>query len=128
MSKKPYSDKIDSRITFEYLWELNIDDLNLFSGRVSNLQLEGDIKNTERIILEDVYTFTDREKSGSFNNLPIRTTLEHVSSYLMSDNVEFGLNIKTVFGVEEKVLPPSYEGDILTSMGFEIGIITKILF
>ncbi|KKK78684.1 hypothetical protein LCGC14_2841110, partial [marine sediment metagenome] len=42
--------------------------------------------------------------------------------------IEFGLNLKTAFGVEEKVLPPSYEGDFLTSMGFEIGIITKILF
>jgi hypothetical protein len=126
--EKPYSDKISSMITFEYLWELNVDDLNLFPGRESNIPIEGAIQNTERIIVEDVYKFTDREKAGSFNNLPIRTTLEHVSSYLVSDNIEFGLNIKTVFGVEEKVLPPSYEGDFLTSMGFEIGIITRILF
>jgi hypothetical protein len=128
VSEKPYSDKISSMITFEYLWELNVDDLNLFPGRESNIPIEGAIQNTERIIVEDVYKFTDREKAGSFNNLPIRTTLEHVSSYLVSDNIEFGLNIKTVFGVEEKVLPPSYEGDFLTSMGFEIGIITRILF
>jgi hypothetical protein len=128
VTEKPYSDKIDSSITFEYLWEFDIEDLNLFQGIEAAAEVKGPVQNTERIVLEDLYTFTDRDKFGSFSNIPFRATLEHVSSYLMSDNIEFGLNLKAMIGVEEKILPPSYEGDFLSSMGFEIGIITKILF
>jgi hypothetical protein len=35
---------------------------------------------------------------------------------------------KTIFGIEEKVFPDAVEGNILPSMGFELGISLEIIF
>ena len=64
----------------------------------------------------NIYTFTDREKAGSFSNIPIRFTLQHTSSYNITENVIFGLDFKTVVGIEEKIVPPSVMGNILFPM------------
>ena len=78
--------------------------------------------------LENIYTFTDRERAETFSNIPIRLTLEHESSYRMTENIEFGGHLKTVVGVEEKIIPPSVSGNVLISMGLEIGMYARIIF
>jgi len=125
---KPYRDTLKNSVVFEYLWEYNIKKSGLFPSFFLNIQQEGFIKNSEIIKLENIYTFTDRERAGSFNNIPLRLTLEHKSSYSLTDKVQFGMNLATVVGIEERVAPPSTEGSILPSIGFETGISIKIIF
>jgi hypothetical protein len=128
VSEKPYKDKIESEMSFEYLWEYDLKKNNIFSRLGPGTYPVGLIQNTERIVLENIYTFTDREKAENFSNIPLRITAEHNSSYRMTDNVEFGMNLKTVVGVEEKIIPPSITGNVLPSMGLEIGIFARIIF
>ena len=128
VSEKPYKDTIESEMSFEYLWEYDLEKNNVFSRLGPGTYPGGLIQNTERIILENIYTFTDREKAENFSNIPLRITAEHNSSYRMTDTVEFGLNLKTVVGVEEKIIPPSITGNVLPSMGLEIGIFARIIF
>ena len=126
--EKPPKDTIDSTLVFEYLWEYGLKRDPFFAKISSELLPDLGIRNTERVTLENIYTFTDREKSQSFSNIPIRLTLEHESSYKMTENVEFGGHLKTVIGVEEKIIPPSVTGNVLFSMGFEIGAYARIIF
>jgi hypothetical protein len=128
VSEKPYKDKIDSKLVFEYLWEYKFK-RDIFWKKIgADLILERGLRNTERFTLENIYTFTDREKAESFSNIPVRATLEHESSYRMSENIEFGMHVMTVIGVEEKVIPPSTTGNILPSMGLELGMYGRIIF
>ncbi len=124
----PYKDTISNEVFFQYLWELDIRKtfLSFLFGSLDVLL--GTIKNEEGVKLENIYTFTDRERAESFSNIPIRLTLEHDSSYHVTENFSFGLNLKSMVGIEEKVIPPSIQGNILPSMGFEIGIKMKIIF
>jgi hypothetical protein len=126
--EKPPKDTIESTLKLEYLWEYGLKRDPFFAKIKSELLPNLGIRNTERVTLENIYTFTDRERSQSFSNIPIRLTLEHESSYRMTDNVEFGGHLKTVIGVEEKVIPPSVTGNVLTSMGLEIGMYARIIF
>jgi hypothetical protein len=125
---RPFRDKIDSKLTFEHFWEFGIRRQSVLRRIWKNEPFEGRAKNTERAILENIYTFTDREKAGSYSNVPVRLTLEHLTSYRISDHVEFGMNLKAVTGIEEKVLLTSPEGNILASAGLEAGVTVKILF
>jgi hypothetical protein len=125
---RPYKDTIDSKVTFEYLWDLALGRGNFMRRIWRNQQFAGRAQNTERAILENIYTFTDSEKAGSYSNVPVRLTLEHITSYTISDHVEFGLSLKTVSGVEERVQPATPEGNFLASMGFEAGLSVRIIF
>ena len=127
-TSQAFKDKIENSITFEYLWEIDLQKTRMFSKPKKKNIAIGSIKNTERVLVENIYTFTDREKSVSFSNIPVRVTAEHNSSYRLTENVEFGMNLKTMVGVEEKIIPPSVSGNKLPSMGFEIGIAAKIIF
>ncbi|MGQ9616110.1 MAG: hypothetical protein ACUVWJ_06865 [Spirochaetota bacterium] len=125
---KPRSDNISSEMLLQYLWELEPSRmLGIFFARKA-FQLEGRVRNTESIKIENSYRFTERERAGTFTNLPVRVTLEHTSDYRVSEKLEFGLLLKAVAGVEERVFPESVEGNILPSMGFEIGTSVKIIF
>jgi hypothetical protein len=128
VSEKPDRNKIEHESAFEYLWEYNLKKYRIFSQIGGESPALGKLQNTERFVLENIYTFTDREKSESFSNIPVRVTFEHLSSYRLTQLIEFGLNLKTVFGIEEKIIPPSTSGNTLTSMGFEVGVSTKIIF
>ncbi|MEM2111505.1 MAG: hypothetical protein QXX08_06470, partial [Candidatus Bathyarchaeia archaeon] len=86
------------------------------------------VRNTESIKIENSYRFTERERAGTFTNLPLRVTLEHTSDYQVSEKVEFSLSLKAIGGVEERVFPESIEGNILPSMGFEFGTSVKVVF
>jgi hypothetical protein len=125
---RPPRDKIDSKVTFEYLWDFGIGSRSVLRRIWKNEPFGGRAKNTERATLENIYTFTDRERAGSYSNVPVRLTLEHLTSYRISDHVEFGMNLKTVTGIEERVLPASPEVSILASSGLEAGITVKIVF
>ena len=125
---KPRNDAISSEMLFQYLWELEPWRMpGLYFARKA-LQLEGRVRNTESIKIENSYRFTEREKAGTFTNLPVRVTLEHTTGYRVSEKIEFGLSLKTVAGVEERVFPESTEGNILPSMGFEIGTSVRVVF
>ncbi|KPJ85121.1 MAG: hypothetical protein AMS17_14890, partial [Spirochaetes bacterium DG_61] len=126
--EKPPKDTIDSKIVCEYFWEYYFKRDPFFAKIESDLLPKTGLQNTERLTLENIYTFTDRQKAASFSNIPVRLTLEHESSYRMTENIEFGGYLKTVIGVEEKVLPPSISGNVLSSMGFEIGMYARIIF
>jgi hypothetical protein len=128
VAEKPRSDTIENEIIFEYLWERELGRKKAFKRAFKKTPYKGLLLNTERVIIEDIYTFTDREKYGTFSNIPIRVTLEHISTYQMTELLEFGMNVLTVVGIEEKVDPPLTDGDILPSMGFEIGISARIIF
>ncbi len=128
VSEKPDKNKIEHESAFEYLWEYNLKKYRIFSRLGSDNPALGKLQNTERFAIENIYTFTDREKSESFSNIPVRVTVEHLSSYRLTQLIEFGMNLKTVFGIEEKIIPQSTSGNTLTSMGFEVGISTKIIF
>ena len=128
VSEKPDKDIISNEIEFAYLWEFDIRNSFLFSLFGGTEDLIGTVKNEESIKMENIYTFTDREKAGSFSNIPIRFTLKHDSSYNITENVVFGLDFKTVVGIEEKIIPPSVLGNILPSMGLEFGVKLKIIF
>ena len=125
---KPDKNKIEHESSLEYLWEYNLKKHRIFSNLGGENPSLGKLQNTERLTLENIYTFTDREISESFSNIPVRLTVEHLSSYRLTQLIEFGLNLKTVFGIEEKIIPPSTSGNTLTSMGFEVGVHTKIIF
>lgn len=128
VSEKPDRDTIRNEIGFFYLWELDIRNSFLIDLFGDSGELSGTVKNEESVTMENVYTFTDREKSGSFSNIPLRCTLQHSSSYNFTENITFGMDAKAVVGIEEKVLPPSVTGNILPSMGFEFGVKLKIIF
>jgi len=128
VAEKPDSDTVSSAVTFKYLWEYILTGRSLFSSLTKDLDYEASVQNVESVKLENIYTFTDREKAESFSNIPFRLTLEHTSDYQMTENVLFGMNAKYVVGIEEKVLPNATEGNILPSMGFEFGISLKVLF
>jgi len=52
---------------FEYLWEYKFK-RDLFWKKIgADLILERGLRNTERFTLENIYTFTDREKVESFS-------------------------------------------------------------
>jgi hypothetical protein len=125
---KPDKNKIEHESSVEYLWEYNLKKHRIFSNLGGDNPALGKLQNTERLTIENIYTFTDREISESFSNIPVRLTLEHLSSYRLTQLIEFGMNLKTVFGIEEKIIPPSTSGNTLTSMGFEVGVNTKIIF
>jgi len=128
VAEMPDSDSVSSAVTFQYLWEYLLTGRPLFTSVTKSLDYEASVQNAESVKLENIYTFTDREKAASFSNIPFRLTLEHTSDYRMTENVLFGMNAKSVIGIEEKVLPNAPEGNILPSMGFEFGISLKVLF
>jgi len=128
VAEMPDSDTVSNALTFQYLWEYILTGRPLFASVTKNLDYEASVQNVESVKLENIYTFTDREKATSFSNIPFRLTLEHTSDYRMTENVLFGMNAKSVVGIEEKVLPNAPEGNILPSMGFEFGISLKVLF
>ncbi|MBN2322368.1 MAG: hypothetical protein JXQ30_01440 [Spirochaetes bacterium] len=128
VSVVPDSDTLTNEIGFAYLWELDIKRSVLYELFRGTEEMTGTMKHTEQVTLENIYTFTDREKSNSFSNIPVRVTLEHESSYGITENITFEADVKAVVGVEEKVLPPSVEGNILPSMGLEFGVKLKIVF
>jgi hypothetical protein len=128
VSEVPDSDTVINEIGFAYLWELDIEKSFLYELFGETEGMTGTMRNVERVTIENTYTFTDREKSNSFSNIPVRCTLEHMSSYGVSENITFEADAKAVVGVEEKVLPPSVEGNILPSMGLEFGVKLKIVF
>jgi hypothetical protein len=128
VTEKPPKDRIDSKLVVEYLWEYIFRRDPFFAGIDAELLPKIGIRNTERLTLENIYTFTDRERAETFSNIPIRLTLEHESSYRMTENIEFGGHLKTVVGVEEKIIPPSVSGNVLISMGLEIGMYARIIF
>jgi hypothetical protein len=128
VSERADRDTIRNEIGFSYLWELDIRQSFLFDLFGDDEGIVGTMKNDESVTLENIYTFTDREKSGSFSNIPVRVTLQHASSYNITENVTFGMDAKAVVGIEEKVLPPSVTGNILPSMGLEFGVKLKVIF
>jgi len=125
---KPYRDTLKNSLIFNYLWELDIKKWGLFSALFSNVSQKVFIQNSEIFKFENIYTFTDKERAESFSNIPFRLTLEHKSSYNLTDKVQFGMNLMWVVGIEQKIIPPSTSGNILPSMGFEAGISIKIIF
>jgi hypothetical protein len=128
VGEKPDKDKISNEIEFVYIWEFDIRNSFLYSLFGGTEDLIGTVKNEESVKMENIYTFTDREKAGSFSNIPLRCTLQHTSSYNITENVVFGLDFKTIVGIEEKIIPPSVLGNILPSMGLEFGVKLKIIF
>lgn len=128
VSEKPYRDTVEHEARFHYLWEIGARKHYTSTSGDGIFSLKAPIRNEEKCMVENSYIFTDREKASAFSNLLFRITLEHVSSYNLTENSEAGLYIKSVIGVEEKILPPSVEGNRLPSAGFELGAFMKILF
>jgi len=128
ISEKPDKDKIESNISFHYLWVFNMKRGFKIPLAAVNLSSVSSLRNEDILTIENIYTFTDREKSESFSNIPIRITFQHNSDYDIKEYVSAGFYFKAIGGIEERVVPPSIKGNILPSMGLEFGINIKIIF
>ena len=128
VSQKPPKDTVNSAFTFVYLWQYRIGNRSFLRRIWRSESFDELMDNSESVTLENFYTWTDRDRVEAFSNIPVRVTLEHITSFRVSDRVELGANLKTVAGVEEKIVPPSTKGNVLTSMGLEAGIRVKIIF
>ncbi len=117
--EKPDRLTINNDINFNYLWEYKNMNIPLINGP---------LKNIETIRLENIYTFVNRKKSESFSNVPFRITFKHISTYSVTNTIDFSAYIKIIGGIEERVIPPIVTGNILPSVGLEIGVSTKIIF
>ena len=124
----PYRDTIEHEALFQYLWQIELKKGRLFWFKLDSARHGLAVNNTESLKVENIYTATDRERAAAFSNIPLRVTVEHDSSYAMTENVRFSGNLKAVAGIEEKVFPDAPEGNVLSSMGLEFGISMQVLF
>jgi hypothetical protein len=122
----PPSDVIKNQFKVTYLWEIFPErNLRFIKG---DSDFKSTIKNEEVLTIDTSYTITDREKAESFSNLPFRLTLAHVTEYNIIDNFTFYAFGQFQFGVEEKVAPDFVSGNLLKSLGFDLGITIEIIF
>ena len=124
----PPKDTVNNALTFAYLWQYRIGNRSLLRRIWRGTSFGEYMDNTDSVTLENFYTWTDKDRVEAFSNVPVRVTLQHLTTYRISDRLEFSANLKTVAGVEEKIVPPSTKGNVLTSMGLEVGIRVKIIF
>jgi hypothetical protein len=122
----PPSDTIANEFRLSYLWEVFPKKRFLFVK--PGPDFKSSIKNLEILTIENDYTITDREQSEIFSNLPLRLTLEHETEYDITDSLVFTGFFRFQFGVEEKVAPDYTSGNLLTSLGFELGLQMEIYF
>ncbi len=94
----------------------------------SDPEFRSSFQSEEKVTIENIYKITKRSEAAAFSNIPLRITLEHLTDYNVTDSVVFSMFGKTIFGIEEKVFPDATEGNILPSMGFEMGISLEIIF
>jgi hypothetical protein len=122
----PPSDTIANEFRLSYLWEV-FPKKGFFSVK-PDTEFKSSIKNQEILTIENIYTITDREQSERFSNLLLGLTLEHETEYDITDSLIFTAFSKLQFGVEEKVAPDYSSGNLLTSLGFELGLKMEIYF
>jgi len=122
----PPSDTIENEFRLSYLWEVFPKKGFLFVK--PDPEFKSSIKNLEVLTIENVYTITEREQSEGFSNIPLRLTLEHETEYEITDSLIFTAFSRFQFGVEEKVTPDYSSGNLLTSLGFELGLKMEIYF
>ena len=120
------SDTIANQFKVTYLWEVFPKREMVFIKR--DTEFKSSIRNEEILIIDSIYTITDRAQSESFSNLPFRLTLEHETEYNIIDNFTFYAFARFQFGVEDKVAPEYTSGNTLTSLGFDLGVTIEIIF
>ena len=85
------------------------------------------IVNTERMTLESNILISDVLTTADSGIIPFRITLEHDTVFIMSNNLEFDFNLKSVIGMEERI---ELENRVilLPAMGFEFKLSARFRF
>jgi len=125
--QKPWEDKLSSTVSVEWLWKIPVYRTFIFK-LLPYQEKEYYFKNSEKITIENIYTFTDRELAGAFSNIPVRFTFQHRTDFSVSNSLSFYVAAKSVVGVEEKIVPPVEKGNLLPSAGFELDLGIKFMF
>jgi hypothetical protein len=121
------SDTIENEIRLNYLWQV-FPKKKFLSFLKSDPDFRSSFKNEEVLTIENIYTFTNRDQVESFGNIPLRITLEHETKYELTDRLWFTAFYLLMFGLEERVTPDYTSGNLLTSIGFELGAKLEIYF
>jgi hypothetical protein len=126
VAEVPPSDRIENEFRFSYLWEV-FPKKQFLASLLRGSEYRSSFRSEETFFMENLYTFTERRRSESFSNIPVRLTLEHKTEYVM-ENLSFTAFAKLMFGTEEQVSPDYTSGNFLNSLGFEFGTLLEIYF
>ena len=127
IAQVPPSDRLENELRVSLLWEV-FPKKQFLSSLKRELEFQSSVKNEEVLLVENYYTFTDREQAQSFSNIPLRITMSHETRYDITDSLRFYAFAILMFGTEERVSPDYVEGNFLTSIGFELGTKLEIYF
>ena len=117
MPTRADSDTIKGTFTAQYFWNTELESRSLKQPAA---------RHHEIIVLESSYTFTDREQTPDFSNLPFKITLEHSTRFMRSDYLEFDLSARSIVGLEELITGGN--STMTPAFGFELEVNAHFMF